>query len=141
VTPSAPLLVKAGDLAASATVNSGSGVTGSAAVALLERLSLLIEGSYLGASNDTSIFQEYSSLGLGIGTQMRYGERFRGDAYVGYARGSSTFDGVGGLYTTTEDSGHADFDSYFAQSAIGVQLDDDNSDRFVKDEVSVFAGY
>jgi hypothetical protein len=141
VTPSAPLLQKAGDIVASANLSTGVGLTGSAAVALSDRLSVLLEGSYLGASDDTSIFQRYNSLGLGLGTHMRYGERFRGDTFLGYARGSSTFDGYGGPYSSSEDSGHAEFDSYFAQSAIAVQLDDDDDDRFLNDEVSVFAGY
>lgn len=124
VAPSAPLLREAGDFAVSANVSSGTGWSGSVAFAPLKHLSLLVEGSTLGGNSDTinQMSQFYQSFGAALGSQFRYSELFLGDAYAGFAKGWSLFDGHGGIGTFA-DSGKANFHSFFAQSAIGLCYD------------------
>jgi hypothetical protein len=125
VAPSAPLLERSGDLSINASVSSGTGWSGSVAFAPLDQLSLVIEGSTLGGNSDTinSMSQFYQSVGAGIGTHFHYTVELRGDVYLGFAKGTSLFDGHGGMIGIISDSGKTNFTSYFAQSAIGLCID------------------
>jgi hypothetical protein len=50
----------------------------------------------------------------------------QGDLYIGMAKGFSHFDGHGGMVAIVSDSGRTNLTSYFAQSAFGLRLDDDD---------------
>jgi hypothetical protein len=132
VTPSAPLLRSSGDLSVSANLSSSIGWAGSASFAVLDQLSLMLEGSSTFGGSDlgkSDMYQSYRSFGAGLGTQFRYNQDLQGDLYIGIAKGRSHFDGHLGF--TAADSGKANFTSYFAQSAAGLGLDkDDPSDVF-----------
>jgi hypothetical protein len=128
VTPSAPLLSRAGDVAVSVNASSGVGVAGSIAFAVHDRLSLLVEGSTLGNNTDTINYlsQYYRSFGAALGTQFRYNQSLQGDLYCGLANASSLFDGHGGMIGIISDSGRANVRSIFIQSAVGLSIDEED---------------
>ncbi len=129
VAPSAPLLKSSGDIAVNANVSTATGWAGSISYAVLDQLSLMVEGSLLGGDSDSvnHMSQHYRSFGAGLGTQVRDAESLHADLFFGYARGTSLFDGHSGAIGTGADSGKASFTSYFAQSAIALGIDQDDA--------------
>jgi hypothetical protein len=114
--PTAPLVEKQGDLALSGILATGSAFNASAAYALTDRFVALIEYSY-NPSIDSGIYQSYTVGGIAVGC-MQSAKDLRADFFAGFGRGSSSYEGHGGLYSSGLDSGAASFNSYFLQGSI-----------------------